>query len=203
MRQAQLRKEADRLKDTHKGVREEDNKERHTPVEAIVCEHCGEAEADDSMLLCDRCLKGYHRECMQPPMTAIPEGDWICEECKPSGDQGEVASTIAKTTVDITKDAAVTDYMKEKTCPENITPAEKNRIRNRASRFYYNGKKICLKATTSKFGAREVPRMEDRPTIINSLHSFGHFGIQRTANMVQERDYWPGIFGDVIRTIEE
>jgi PHD and RING finger domain-containing protein 1 len=34
------------------------------------------------MLLCDSCDRGYHCECLNPPLEMIPEGDWFCRECR-------------------------------------------------------------------------------------------------------------------------
>ena len=37
---------------------------------------------DDRTLLCDNCDKEYHMECLTPPLTAIPKGDWYCPRCE-------------------------------------------------------------------------------------------------------------------------
>jgi hypothetical protein len=47
----------------------------------IRCEVCRNPEGEDLMILCDSCDKGYHIFCLLPPLTAIPEGDWFCENC--------------------------------------------------------------------------------------------------------------------------
>jgi hypothetical protein len=41
------------------------------------CEKCGKDTDDDKMLLCDKCDKGYHLFCLNPPMESIPDGDWV------------------------------------------------------------------------------------------------------------------------------
>ena len=33
------------------------------------------------MLLCDGCDKGYHCQCLNPPLQNIPEGEWYCTPC--------------------------------------------------------------------------------------------------------------------------
>jgi histone demethylase JARID1 len=33
------------------------------------------------MILCDYCNGGYHTYCLDPPLTAVPTGDWFCAEC--------------------------------------------------------------------------------------------------------------------------
>ena len=43
---------------------------------------CGSGEGEDRIILCDVCDGGYHFECVDPPLTCIPDGDWICLPCK-------------------------------------------------------------------------------------------------------------------------
>ena len=33
------------------------------------------------MLLCDNCDDGYHTFCLDPPLTEVPEGHWLCPGC--------------------------------------------------------------------------------------------------------------------------
>lgn len=33
------------------------------------------------MLVCSICDTGWHTACLQPPLTAVPEGDWLCPPC--------------------------------------------------------------------------------------------------------------------------
>lgn len=47
----------------------------------LQCQLCGNAENDEHMLLCDSCDRGYHMFCLNPPLEAIPEGDWNCPQC--------------------------------------------------------------------------------------------------------------------------
>jgi hypothetical protein len=39
------------------------------------CELCGEAQQSDANLLleCERCLRGFHMTCLDPPLSAVPE----------------------------------------------------------------------------------------------------------------------------------
>lgn len=48
-----------------------------------LCEICGTTTAHDdtALLVCDRCDKGYHTFCLIPPLSAVPEGKWICGVC--------------------------------------------------------------------------------------------------------------------------
>jgi hypothetical protein len=47
------------------------------------CELCQSPEKAAEMILCDKCNQGYHIFCLAPPLTAIPDGAWYCEECQP------------------------------------------------------------------------------------------------------------------------
>jgi hypothetical protein len=40
------------------------------------------------MLNCDVgqvCTKGYHIRCLDPPLTAVPKGEWLCRACRELG----------------------------------------------------------------------------------------------------------------------
>ncbi|XP_073034834.1 ASI1-immunoprecipitated protein 2-like [Primulina eburnea] len=52
-----------------------------------VCDICGDAGREDLLAICCRCIDGAeHTYCMREKMAKVPEGDWLCEECK-SGEQ--------------------------------------------------------------------------------------------------------------------
>ena len=50
-------------------------------VDDILCELCGTGDSADSVLLCDLCNRGFHMECLMPPLTQVPEGEWLCADC--------------------------------------------------------------------------------------------------------------------------
>ncbi|PYH69308.1 putative PHD transcription factor (Rum1) [Aspergillus vadensis CBS 113365] len=45
------------------------------------CEICGKSEERSSILVCDSCDHGYHKSCLDPPLTTVPEYDWHCPKC--------------------------------------------------------------------------------------------------------------------------
>ncbi|KAG6335290.1 hypothetical protein ID866_3794 [Astraeus odoratus] len=45
------------------------------------CEICQKKNHDEEMLLCDGCDCGFHMFCLDPPLTAIPKGQWFCHTC--------------------------------------------------------------------------------------------------------------------------
>jgi site-specific DNA-cytosine methylase len=49
------------------------------------CEVCGSPDREELMLLCDYCNAGYHTFCLQPPLTTVPPGDWVCPHCTSLG----------------------------------------------------------------------------------------------------------------------
>lgn len=42
------------------------------------CRNCG---GGGSLLCCDGCPSSYHPYCVNPPLTAVPEGEWHCPRC--------------------------------------------------------------------------------------------------------------------------
>lgn len=61
-------------------------------VDSIVCEVCAREEPESHLLLCDICNAGYHTFCLQPPLNAVPSGDWLCPQCT---DEGYTAADAA------------------------------------------------------------------------------------------------------------
>ena len=49
----------------------------------LPCGTCGSREQGAVMLLCDwpGCTTACHIFCLNPPLTAVPAGDWYCPDC--------------------------------------------------------------------------------------------------------------------------
>ncbi|KAL9249095.1 ASI1-immunoprecipitated protein 2-like protein [Drosera capensis] len=48
-----------------------------------VCDICGDAGREDLLAICSRCSDGAeHTYCMREMLDEVPDGDWLCEECK-------------------------------------------------------------------------------------------------------------------------
>ncbi|XP_043715589.1 uncharacterized protein LOC122663985 [Telopea speciosissima] len=48
-----------------------------------VCDICGDAGREEMLAFCSRCSDGAeHTYCMRIMLDKVPEGDWLCEECK-------------------------------------------------------------------------------------------------------------------------
>ena len=52
------------------------------------CNVCGGKDRPGENLMCDECEYCYHMDCLDPPLDAIPDGDWYCPVCK--NDENEV-----------------------------------------------------------------------------------------------------------------
>lgn len=55
--------------------------------DGVECEVCGRPDVSDThpMLLCDHCDAGWHAKCLVPPLSAVPETDWLCPRCEADG----------------------------------------------------------------------------------------------------------------------
>ncbi|XP_039034089.1 LOW QUALITY PROTEIN: uncharacterized protein LOC120170160 [Hibiscus syriacus] len=54
-----------------------------TEYDAKVCDICGDAGREDLLAICSKCADGAeHTYCMREMLQKVPEGDWLCEECK-------------------------------------------------------------------------------------------------------------------------
>ena len=51
-------------------------------IECKVCSFCRESGDADNLLFCDSCDKGFHMDCLQPPMKEMPKGFWLCCLCE-------------------------------------------------------------------------------------------------------------------------
>ena len=45
------------------------------------CTLCGADEGYAHMLLCDTCNRAFHLQCLHPPCSVVPDGDWHCHLC--------------------------------------------------------------------------------------------------------------------------
>jgi histone demethylase JARID1 len=47
----------------------------------VACLVCSKSDDPKNTLLCDSCDKPYHKHCLDPPLTKIPNGNWYCDCC--------------------------------------------------------------------------------------------------------------------------
>jgi hypothetical protein len=46
------------------------------------CRVCGSGSDPESILLCDVCDGEFHMDCLNPALSSIPAGSWVCPECR-------------------------------------------------------------------------------------------------------------------------
>lgn len=47
------------------------------------CKRCSVClQTSENLLLCDKCDRGYHKECCKPKLFYLPKGDYTCHVCK-------------------------------------------------------------------------------------------------------------------------
>ncbi|XP_022743833.1 uncharacterized protein LOC111294704 [Durio zibethinus] len=60
-----------------------------TEHDVKVCDICGDAGQEDLLAICSKCADGAeHTYCMREMLPKVPEGDWLCEECKLAEETG-------------------------------------------------------------------------------------------------------------------
>ena len=66
-------------------------------LECKKCLICLQSANADGLLICDACDKGFHMGCMDPPLSSLPEGRWICPVCVPPPNRrrGPMRSSIS------------------------------------------------------------------------------------------------------------
>ncbi|KAL1529673.1 hypothetical protein AB1Y20_000614 [Prymnesium parvum] len=53
----------------------------------LACAECKRLDDDERMILCDgpTCNLAYHIYCVSPPLSQVPEGEWLCPVCAAKG----------------------------------------------------------------------------------------------------------------------
>jgi hypothetical protein len=51
----------------------------HPPEVCVKCHQ--DNDEDDSLLECDKCDSPCHLGCLDPPLDAVPDGEWFCPGC--------------------------------------------------------------------------------------------------------------------------
>jgi hypothetical protein len=60
-------------------LKDDQDKLQESDMEA--CEMCGGTHDPEKTLLCDGCDSAFHMECLDPPLTDVPDGEWLCPQC--------------------------------------------------------------------------------------------------------------------------
>lgn len=63
-------------------------------MQGAACEICNDGGNGNALLLCNGCEKGAHTFCLTPPLAAVPDDDWFCEQCKACATDPSVATAL-------------------------------------------------------------------------------------------------------------
>lgn len=87
--------------------------------------------------------------------------------------------------------------------PQNATPSQKERIKNKAMSYEVIGDFLYKKANAT-FGKRRLLRQKEVLDILQANHDHlltGHSGISRTFDKIKKEYYWPGYYDTVRRYV--
>ena len=109
----------------------------------IACELCHIVEEPERMLICNGCQKGFHSDCLEPPVKNIPVGQWFCDLCDDPF-YSKNADTTHRT-LNITLDDPVLHYIiTEGHSNDDYSKQQKQRIRRRAGNYLMDdGQLFC------------------------------------------------------------
>ena len=65
--------------------REDGEGESGEEEEGEPCSICKTSSNPERTLLCDSCDRAFHIDCLRPPLSAVPPGDWYCRRCVKRG----------------------------------------------------------------------------------------------------------------------
>jgi len=129
-------------------VDEDDN---HDEVCAI-CKESGE------LLLCDTCNLVYHMSCLDPPLTAVPPGLWLCPKCKARVEEDEPMPWPGTL-------AVVHSYLAHKTAKEE----EKNKLLKRSEEL--KAERVELEAKAKQLSNAIMEQMQAKSELSASNKS--------------------------------
>ncbi|CAH1776248.1 unnamed protein product, partial [Owenia fusiformis] len=57
-------------------------------------EFCRVCKDGGELLCCDSCPSAYHTHCLNPPITGLPDGTWVCPRCNCEPLKGKVRKIL-------------------------------------------------------------------------------------------------------------
>jgi len=140
------------------------------------CTACGEAtRGDDFMLECDGCLRGWHGGCLNPALTAVPEGEWHCPMCLASRDGVAPPSATGKRT-------AVGEFLSG-----NLHLCRVECIWSERGRFYFVGRWFALPEETH--AGRRADHARREVFLTNSTDENGVDCLLRPAKVLSPAEF--------------
>lgn len=120
-----------------------------------VCEICKES---GELLLCDTCNLVYHMSCLDPPLTAVPPGMWLCPKCKEKVAENEPMPWPGTL-------AVVHSYLAHKTAKEE----EKNKLLKRSEQL--KAERVQLEAKAKQLSNAIMEQMQAKSELSASNKS--------------------------------
>ncbi|CAH3169682.1 unnamed protein product [Porites lobata] len=120
-----------------------------------VCEICRES---GELLLCDTCNLVYHMSCLDPPLTAVPPGMWLCPKCKEKVKDDEPMPWPGTL-------AVVHSYLAHKTAKEE----EKNKLLKRSEEL--KAERVELEAKAKELSNAIMEQMQAKSELSASNKS--------------------------------
>jgi hypothetical protein len=93
-----------------------------------LCVACEKETEDDDPLECEKCDYPYHLGCLDPPLDAVPDGEWFCPDCEdfpgaPLGAERKSRKTAKSGTKRKADDASDDDLARKKKAPPKAKAA--------------------------------------------------------------------------------
>ena len=175
------------------------------PVPAdLPCTLCDSTEGVDSMLICDRCERGFHLHYPVPPRSLPPFGSFLCPSCDPefnnqSGELYNSKTPMVYRPQDPFADKSLMRYLHLKVLPQDITQAVARLLKSRARRYRVHPRRpsFLQRYTSRAQGWITLPPLEYRLDLIRVVHdATGHSGARTTAQHLSRLFTWPDLHED-------
>ncbi|KAL9241456.1 hypothetical protein vseg_015567 [Gypsophila vaccaria] len=130
-----------------------------------VCEECGSGDAEEEMLLCDKCDRGFHMGCVRPVLVRVPLGPWACPFCVVS----------PRVSVRCLSQKKIIDFFRIQKCKavsfkSTSSSSQESRKRKRRSLVLYKKKKRrLLPYVPSEDPSRRLEQMRSLATALTGL----------------------------------
>ncbi|CDP04739.1 unnamed protein product [Coffea canephora] len=105
------------------------------------CQECGRGDNEEEILLCDKCDKGYHLDCLRPIVPRVPFGHWYCPSCS---DHIRPSMALAKSLTQ----TSILDFFRIQKCSESMadftSALDTRKRRKRSGPLVYHKKRRRL-----------------------------------------------------------
>jgi hypothetical protein len=88
------------------------------------CFYCSLGDNEDKILLCDgpNCNREFHMYCLAPALSDVPEGEWLCPECRKGFSTSNLSSSL------MTTSSKSSSLVSKATCGVSITTSNSKAI---------------------------------------------------------------------------